>query len=282
MADENIYKRLVRKVDFPRRVITGAAHTLWVSLSVARSNLALSSRLWRDRRIPRLHPRGALVPASFSSFFVLFPFSRLSSVPLFSFSLCMPSALSFKIKLRVWATKMHFVHFEVRRTHAHAVWLTSVTLNIARPADAAGYMFCCCSLFLTIFSNQLSEHLLDWSSPNFHSGRTMAVDDQYEISFSIPLRTLPWQPIFVGFIHRTGFRWHSADGVSAYGKKCNWFAGRRQLVAQPGGLTLGFAPHLVIKVLLQRQSDISLLVHRLLYTSVSCARSWGITKFTVF
>jgi len=31
-------------------------------------------------------------------------------------------------------------------------------------------------------------------------GRIMAVDDQSEISLSIPRWTLPWQPIFVGFI----------------------------------------------------------------------------------
>ena len=48
----------------------------------------------------------------------------------------------------------------------------------------------------------------------------MAVDDQPELSSSIPQGALPWQPIFVGFDHR-------------------------RLVAQPGGLTLGFAMHLV-------------------------------------
>ena len=31
----------------------------------------------------------------------------------------------------------------------------------------------------------------------------------------------------------------------AYGKKCTGVAGRRRLVAQPGGLTLGFAVHIV-------------------------------------
>jgi len=46
----------------------------------------------------------------------------------------------------------------------------------------------------------------------------MAVDDQSVVSFSIPQGTLPWQPIFVAFIH--GWRW--------------------ELVAQPGGLTLSF------------------------------------------
>jgi len=33
-------------------------------------------------------------------------------------------------------------------------------------------------------------------------GRTMAIDGPSEIRFSIPEGTLPWQPIFVLFIHR--------------------------------------------------------------------------------
>jgi len=40
----------------------------------------------------------------------------------------------------------------------------------------------------------------------FRVGRTMAVDDQCEISILVLQGTLPWQPIFVGFIHRTDFR----------------------------------------------------------------------------
>jgi len=39
----------------------------------------------------------------------------------------------------------------------------------------------------------------------------MAADDQSEISFSIPQGTLLWQPISVGFVHRTdGRRWTQA------------------------------------------------------------------------
>jgi len=46
----------------------------------------------------------------------------------------------------------------------------------------------------------------------------------------------------------------------AYGKKCNWFAGRRRLVAQPGGLTLGFAIRLINCKL---QTVIYLFIHSL-------------------
>jgi len=37
---------------------------------------------------------------------------------------------------------------------------------------------------------------------SFRIGRTMVVDYQSEISFSVPRETLPWQPIFVGFSAR--------------------------------------------------------------------------------
>jgi len=40
----------------------------------------------------------------------------------------------------------------------------------------------------------------------FGNGRTTAVEDQSEISFSMPQQTLPWQPIFVGFVYGTDFR----------------------------------------------------------------------------
>ena len=43
-------------------------------------------------------------------------------------------------------------------------------------------------------------------------GRTMAVDDQSEISFLIPQGTLPWQPVFVAFIHRNTY-WMYFCGV---------------------------------------------------------------------
>jgi len=37
------------------------------------------------------------------------------------------------------------------------------------------------------------------------SGLVEAEDNQSEISFSILQWTLPWQPVIVGFIHRTDF-----------------------------------------------------------------------------
>jgi len=48
--------------------------------------------------------------------------------------------------------------------------------------------------------------------------RTMVVDDQSGISFSIRQWMLSRQPIIVGLIHRTEFRRHSPDGVS-YNKR---------------------------------------------------------------
>ena len=45
---------------------------------------------------------------------------------------------------------------------------------------------------------------------------TMAADDQSEISFLIPQGTLLWQPISVGFVHRTdGRRWTQAASGAA-------------------------------------------------------------------
>jgi len=58
----------------------------------------------------------------------------------------------------------------------------------------------------------------------------MAMDNQSEIGFLILQGTLPWQvgkPIFV--------------------------VAERRLVAQPGGLTLGFALHLVVSALVRYQ-----------------------------
>jgi len=55
-------------------------------------------------------------------------------------------------------------------------------------------------------------------------GKTMAVIDHSEISFLIPRVMLPWPPTVDGF-------------------------DRMRLVAQPGGLTLGFALLLVVDLL---------------------------------
>ena len=64
--------------------------------------------------------------------------------------------------------------------------------------------------------------------------------DQSEISFSIPQGTLPWQPIFVGFIHRTDSL--DTEGASlifcARGRKQYAFIDADCVMAQPGGLTL--------------------------------------------
>ena len=49
----------------------------------------------------------------------------------------------------------------------------------------------CQTSYLTIYLTDLSQI--------FTVGRTMAVDDQPVISFSVPQGMLPWQPNFVGF-----------------------------------------------------------------------------------
>ena len=66
-------------------------------------------------------------------------------------------------------------------------------------------MFCLC--FLKIFNDFSQTDYLNIYQTDlrqiFRVGRTMAVNDQSEISFSISLVILPRQSIFVGFIHET-------------------------------------------------------------------------------
>jgi len=61
-------------------------------------------------------------------------------------------------------------------------------------------------LFIFIFSDFCLTNYLNiyWADLRQISrvGRAVAVDERSEVSFSTPLWTLPWQPIFVGF---TGF-----------------------------------------------------------------------------
>jgi len=56
-------------------------------------------------------------------------------------------------------------------------------------AGTAGYMFCCCFLFKKTFLTILTIYLKIYSTDLCQIstfGRTTAVDDQSEISFSIP------------------------------------------------------------------------------------------------
>ena len=99
---------------------------------------------------------------------------------------------------------------------------------LARPVAErrpAGYMFHSC-LLVNFNDFCQTKYLKNYrSDPRQISrvGRTMAVDERSEVSFSIRQGTLPWQSII----------WFYRMGV----------AGRRRLVAQPGGLTLGFVLH---------------------------------------
>jgi len=72
-------------------------------------------------------------------------------------------------------------------------------------AAEGGLMFCLClkkiindfcqTDYLNIYQTDLRQI--------FRVGRTLAVNNQSEISFSIPQVLLPRQSIFVGFIHET-------------------------------------------------------------------------------
>ena len=78
----------------------------------------------------------------------------------------------------------------------------SAFVNVIWPArlleaSTANYKFCFC--FLLFFYNYVISYLKIYQTDLFRMlrfGRTMAVDRQSEVSFSIPQKTLPWQPMF--------------------------------------------------------------------------------------
>ena len=86
-------------------------------------------------------------------------------------------------------------------------------VNLARPAAESRHdglyvlLLLLIYLFLFNFSDSRQTNYLKIYCTDlrqiFRVGRTMTVDGQTEMSFSIPQGMLPWQPIFVGFIHRT-------------------------------------------------------------------------------
>lgn len=94
---------------------------------------------------------------------------------------------------------------------------------LARPGCLRFY------LFLTILSDQLSQYLLDRSSPICRADRTMAVDERSKVCFSIPQKTLPWQLILWS---KSRPKSHTVVHVTfakvAYDKKCKCGARRRQ------------------------------------------------------
>jgi len=86
-------------------------------------------------------------------------------------------------------------------------------------------MFCCCFLFIYLLLTIPFRPIIYRTDLRqiFRVGRTMAVDDQSEVSFSIPK----------GRCHSNQFSLVlSAELVVVAGE-------RRRLVAQPGGLKLG-------------------------------------------
>jgi len=84
-------------------------------------------------------------------------------------------------------------------------------LGCCTAASLSDCMFCCCLLFYAHlfinFSDSVETNYIKIYPTGLRQirgvGRTMAVDDHCEISFSIRQRTLLRQTIFVGFIHRT-------------------------------------------------------------------------------
>ena len=74
---------------------------------------------------------------------------------------------------------------------------------LARPREQARRALCFACVYIFSDSRQISYlniHRTDLRQI-FTVGRTVAVDDQSEISFSIPRMSSPWQPIF-SFIYR--------------------------------------------------------------------------------
>ena len=78
--------------------------------------------------------------------------------------------------------------------------------DVAGLADYA--IFCCCFFFY--FNDSFQICYLNIYTTDLRQicrfGKTVVADHQSDISFSIPQGTLPWQPIFVGFIRRPEFR----------------------------------------------------------------------------
>jgi len=84
------------------------------------------------------------------------------------------------------------------------------TPSLACPANKLGgsesHMLRCCFFLVYLFFNDFRQtnYLKICRTDLHHSfrvGRTLAMDDQSEIGFSIPQRTLPWQPIFWFYPH---------------------------------------------------------------------------------
>ena len=118
-----------------------------------------------------------------------------------------------------------------------------------RPVDASRpgcFLFIC---FYIYFSSCQTNRIKIYRSNLRHiftvGTKTMAVDDQSEISFSmndvlLDERCRANQFLFVGWFYQQNWMHsHSPDGASCVILFNATFAGRRQQVAQPGGLTLG-------------------------------------------
>ena len=78
---------------------------------------------------------------------------------------------------------------------------------------------------LTILSDLYVKIYLTDRHPVCRHGRTTAVDERSEVSFSIPRGTLPWQPILRAKstppIHTLDLSSRAVREISACGEKCN-------------------------------------------------------------
>jgi len=60
-----------------------------------------------------------------------------------------------------------------------------------------------CPIYIVTSASSALEVLMRYTNPRTHAltdSLTAAVDERSEVCFSSPQGTLPWQPIFVGFI----------------------------------------------------------------------------------
>ena len=87
-----------------------------------------------------------------------------------------------------------------RQNGSQSVTITaSLAYRFCAKRRRRGLMFCCCFIFKYFFCDFCHTNYLNIDRTDLYeicrTGRTLAVDERPEVSFSIPQGTLPWQPI---------------------------------------------------------------------------------------